>query len=206
MGGGRLLRGLSLLATVALALALGVSAAAHEQRQVGPYTLEVGWRDEPALAGLPNAVEVEIREGATGHGVDGLAKTLVVSVSFGGSSAVFVPELRSLGAADPGHYTADVIPTAEGDYRFRLQGTIGTQEVNELFESGPGRFDPVRAASAIAFPPQNALDPAVARDLRALHESADQTRVLAVGALGLGVASLALAIILARRRDERRAS
>jgi len=73
--------------------------------------------------------------------------------------------------------------------------------VNELFESGPGRFDPVRPASTIAFPPQDALDPAVARDLRALHESADQTRALAFGALGLGAASLAVAVILARRRD-----
>jgi anti-sigma factor RsiW len=114
VGGRRLLRGLSLLATVALALALSASAAAHEQRQVGPYTLEVGWRDEPALAGLQNAVEVEVRELATGHGVDGLAKTLVVSVSFGGSRAVFVPELRSLGAADPGHYTADIIRPPQG--------------------------------------------------------------------------------------------
>lgn len=74
-----------------------------------------------------------------------------------------------------------MIPTATGDYLFRLRGKIGSQDSDEVFESGPGHFDSVRVASSIAFPTQDALDPAVARDLRALRETADQTRGFALG-------------------------
>ena len=167
---------------------------------MGVYTVEVGWRDEPALAGLLNAVEVEVREKSSGRGVEGLAKTLRLAITFGGSTTAFEPTLRSLGVDDPGHYVADIIPTAPGDYTFRLQGRIGAQDVNEVFESGPGRFDTVRPASVIAFPVQGALDPEVARDLRALRETVDQTRALALGALAAGVFALAgLGLILRRR-------
>jgi hypothetical protein len=199
-----LLRGLSVLAALGLVLTVALPAAAHEQRQVGKYTLEVGWRDEPALAGLLNAVEVEVREAATGQGVEGLTKTLKLSVTFGGGRSAFEPALRSLGASDPGHYVADVIPTAPGDYLFRIQGTIGTQDVNELFESGPGRADSVRPASTIAFPAQDVLDPAVARDLRALRETADQSRTIALGALTLGLVSAGMALIALRGRPRTR--
>ncbi len=193
-----------ILFVAGLLLVLATPALGHEQRQVGPYTLEVGWRDEPALGGLPNAVEVEVRETATGNGVEGLAKTLKLSITFGGTRTAFEPELRALGASDPGHYVADIIPTAPGDYLFRLQGKIGTQDINERFESGPGRFDPVRPASSIAFPAQDVLDPAVARDLRALRETADQTRVLALVAVALGVTALALGLVSLRGRARTR--
>lgn len=179
---------------------LGRPAVGHEQRQVGPYTIEVGWRDEPALAGLLNAVELEVRETASGHGVDGLAKTLTLTVTVGGSTTGFEPALRTLGAGDPGHYLADLIPTATGDYLFRLRGKIGTQEVNELFESGPGRFDPVRSAASVAFPAQEALDPSAARELRALREIADQARAIALGGLLLGALGVAVAVAALRRR------
>lgn len=187
-------------ATLSTLIALGSPAIAHEQRQVGPYTIEIGWRDEPALAGLLNAVELEIRETANGRGVDGLAKTLTVAVTFGGSTTAFEPSLRSFGANDPGHYVADLIPTAAGDYLFRLRGKIGAQDINELFESGPGRFDPVRSAASVAFPAQEALDPSAARELRALRETADQTRAVAFAGLLLGAVSLALAVVGLRRR------
>ena len=161
--------------------------------------MEVGWRDEPALAGLLNAVEIEVRETASGRGVEGLSKALTLSITFGGGRSTFTPELRSLGASDPGHYLADIIPTAPGDYVFRLRGKIGTQDVDETFESGPGRFDPVRPASTVAFPTQDVIDPAAARDLRALRQTADEDRILALAALVIGVAALAFAIVGRRR-------
>lgn len=175
-------------------------AFGHEQRQVGAYTLEVGWRDEPALAGLLNAAEVEVRETASGHGIEGLAKTLTLSITFGGGRTAFTPDLRSVGQSDPGRYLADLIPTAPGDYVFRLQGRIGTQDINEAFESGPGRFDHVRSASTVAFPAHDVLDPAAARELRALQETADQSRFIAIAGLTLGAAALVVLVLSRRRR------
>lgn len=193
-----MLRGLIGLVILVALVSFGSSALGHEQRQVGPYTIEVGWRDEPALAGLLNAVEVEVRETATGHRVEGLAKTLKLTITFGGTRTPFEPELRSLGTSDPGHYVADMIPTATGDYLFRLRGKIGSQEIDEVFESGPGRFDSVRAASSIAFPAQDALDPAVARELRSLRDTADQTRALALGGAALAALACVLSVVALR--------
>ena len=92
-----MLRGLIGFVILLALVSFGSSVLGHEQRQVGAYTLAVGWRDEPALAGLLNAVEVQVRETATGKGVEELAKTLRLSVTFGGSRAAFTPDLRSLG-------------------------------------------------------------------------------------------------------------
>lgn len=192
-------RATSFAVAVGVLLTASVPVFAHEERKVGPYTVEVGWRDEPALAGLLNAVEVEVRETASSHGVEGLSKTLTLSITFGGGRSAFTPELRSLGASDPGHYLADIIPTAPGDYVFRLRGKIGTQDVDETFESGPGRFDAVRSASAVAFPTQDVIDPAAARDLREFRQTAEQNRYLALVALAIGVAALALSIVGRRR-------
>lgn len=200
-----MLRGLASLVMLWACVALGTSALGHEQRQVGAYTVEVGWRDEPALAGLLNAVEVEVRETATGRGVEGLTKTLSLTITFGGTRTPFQPPLRELGTSDPGHYIGDVIPTAIGDYVFRLQGKIGTEDVNEIFESGPGRFDTVRPASGIAFPSQDALDPGVARELHALRETEQQTRALALGGLALGAFGLVGALVALRGRAQPRA-
>ena len=39
-------------------------ASAHEGREVGDYTIEIGWREEPAYTGLMNGPEITI----TRHG------------------------------------------------------------------------------------------------------------------------------------------
>ncbi len=61
-----LLRG-TLLATAITSTLLAVAglAEAHERREVGGYTIEVGWQNEPAVAGVLNAVFVEVRERST---------------------------------------------------------------------------------------------------------------------------------------------
>lgn len=186
-------RGLTALGTLVILLILAGAAHAHEQRQVGKYTLEVGWRDEPALEGALNAVQVEIRETATGKGIEGLTNTLRVLVSFGGSGQTFEPTLEAT-AGEPGTYTGAIIPTRIGDYIFRVTGTIDRLTFDERFESGPGRFGVVRSPSSLQFPDQIGSDPALARDL------ADQTRLVAYAALGVGLAALAVVVLSRRRR------
>ena len=188
MGGRRLLRGLTALATLVLLLGVPLVVAAHEQHHVGPYTVEMGWRDEPALEGAVNAVYLEVQESASSKPVEGLAKTLRVQVSFGGGAQVFEPVLHP-SAETPGAYVGDIIPTRAGDYIFHLTGTIGDLKVDERFETGPGRFDPVSSPTSLQFPDQLGSDANLAGDLQAVRDSDGVTRLIAIGAVLIGLAS-----------------
>ena len=105
-----LLRGLGATAQrvgVALALmvlattALSTSVLAHEQHDVGKYVVEMGWRDEPALVGVLNAVALEVHDKASGRAISGLAKTVSVAVSIGGSRDSLSLAFHSTGTANP---------------------------------------------------------------------------------------------------------
>lgn len=193
-------RALATLACAALVRVGGsTNAAAHEERQVGKYTLEVGWRDEPAIEGIMNAVEVEVHETASGKGVQGLSRTLRLLVSYGGLTQTFEPTLRPVGA-EAGSYLGDFIPTASGDYTFRVVGTIEDLKVDERFESGPSRFDPVRPPDTLQFPERVGSAGALAREVRALNDQVQAWRLVTVGALGLALAAgVALMLIRGRR-------
>lgn len=150
---------------------------AHEGREVGEYTLEIGWREEPAYTGLMNGPEITVNrhggeddhdEGAatpeaegdhanTGEddhaeestGVTGLEDTLQIEVTFGpASKTLFLRPVRN----EPGHYTADLIPMRPGDYTFRVFGTIEGVEINETFSASDGQFSTVEPLEDIQFP------------------------------------------------------
>ncbi|MBZ0319894.1 MAG: hypothetical protein K8L91_26015 [Anaerolineae bacterium] len=169
---------LSLAVIVAFALAVtsSHSVAAHEGRQVGPYTIEIGWRVEPAYTGLINGPEITIfntqaaadhsneteeHEDAEGEHVEGaetevegslvmnLEDTLQIDVSFGPATKTL--HLRSV-PGKTGHYVADLIPTRPGDYTFRLVGTIEDLEVDETFSSTDGEFSTADPISDLQFP------------------------------------------------------
>src|SRR5213076_244595 len=52
----------------------------------------------------------------------------------------------------PGAYDGTFMPTVAGTYTFHIKGKIDTQNVDEKFESGPGRFDDVDSATALQYP------------------------------------------------------
>lgn len=188
----------ALAGAVFLFAASATTAFAHEERQVGKYTLEVGWRDEPALEGVMNAVELDIHETATRKRVERLTRTLRVLVSFGGLSQTFEPTLRAV-HGEAGAYLGDLIPTTTGDYTFRVVGTIEDLKVDERFESGPGRFDPVRAPDTLQFPDRIGGPGATARELRSLSDQIQVWRVVALVAATTALASTGLAIASLRR-------
>jgi hypothetical protein len=152
-----------LIVGLMLVLAVGIPAAAHEHRTVGSYSIELGWRNEPAYTGLFNGPEVFIHEAAPadataepgsdeeaeGAPVTGAEDTLKLEVSFGGKTKVL--KLRAAWR-DPGHYVADLIPTQPGDYTFHLTGTIGDTTIDETFTSADGKFGSVEPISDIQFP------------------------------------------------------
>ncbi len=53
---------------------------------------------------------------------------------------------------EAGHYTAEFIPTATGDYVFRFFGNIDGFAIDETFQSGDGTFDTVVSSDEIQFP------------------------------------------------------
>ncbi len=138
-----------LAAAVALAL-VGVSgtALAHTRQKIldDEYELVVGWKSEPPFAGLKNGLDLcvnhyvpesEAHEPETGHGhedapptepVAGLVDNLTVTYEIVGKT-FNPPDWRGQHGRD-GCYTAEITPTAEGEYTVHVVGTIADHKVD----------------------------------------------------------------------------
>ena len=143
----------AILAVAVLMFLPGV-ASAHEEKEVGPYLLAVGFGTEPdAYAGQPNSVQLLLSK-ADKPVVD-LGDTLKVVVEFGDQSSdpmALEPffEIGEIGI--PGDYRAFFVPSQAGDYTFHITGTIHGTKVDESFTSGPKTFATVRDISGVTFP------------------------------------------------------
>lgn len=189
-----------LLLGVALTTALVAppNALAHVEIDVGDgqYVMEVGFRDEPAFLGQPNAVYLRVEEFATGgtEPVDGLAATLTAEVTKDGQ--VFSPPLVPTG---DGSYEANFVPTATGDYTFRIAGTIGDATVDESVTSSPTTFNSVEPLSSIEFPLQSPDAGQIAAGAESARAEAAMARMLALGGVAAGVLGVILAIVALTR-------
>jgi len=187
-----LLTGLALVAT-------GPGAAdAHERRTVaGEYTFVVGFLKEPAFEGETNGIDLRVTRAGTDEPVEGLEKTLRAEVIVGGN--VLPLELRPR-FRQPGAYNGEFVPTRPGSYIFRFTGTVEGRPVDERFESGPGRFDDVKAVGPLQFPDKVPSGVELQRALAAAESRAATATVLAVVSLALGAAGLLLAAWAVRAR------
>lgn len=200
---------------VLLPLLLADTAWAHERRQVGSYVMRVGWADEPAFAGVKNAVQLLLAD-ASGKPVTDLPEDLKVEIIFGGQKMGPLPLEAAFGKAfgRPGDFRVAVIPTRPGNYTFRLVGSLGGQRIDQSFTSSDKTFDPVTESSAIEFPAKDPspgelagrlerLGPrvdeghAAARDAAA---AASQARVLGIIGILAGVIGIVVGISSGRRR------
>ena len=149
--------------------------------------------------------------------VTGLASTLQVEVAHIPTSASRVMPLTEV-FNDPGHYVAEFVPTAPGDYRMRFFGSIEGNAVDETFDSRPDTFDTVVPSDAIQFPVvlesnreiQNAAQGALntVQELEADIETTSSTAstgiIIGIVGMAFGVIATAMsifAITIARRRD-----
>jgi hypothetical protein len=188
---------------IGLILAAGATtgALAHVEIDVGDgqYLMEVGFRDEPAYLGLPNALTLSVQQYATGgtEPVNDLAATLSAEVSRDGQ--VMTLPLVPVGE---GEYEAALVPTATGDYTFRISGTIGEATVDESVTSGPTTFNSVEPLSAIEFP-QPRPDPVqLQTTVTDANAAATTARTLGIAGVVVGVLGLVLgALALARSRQ-----
>ncbi len=158
---------ITLLLVLILVLAITAPVLAHERRTTDDgLQLIFGWWSEPAISGEPNGPEIYIsmaaeegeheeeeeHEEGDSHGDASSMVTdaeLQVEVSFGDQSITL--DLRPAWN-DPGHYVADMMPMLPGDYTFRVFGTAGGVEIDEVFSSADGQFSSVEPASDVQFP------------------------------------------------------
>ena len=200
--------------------------SAHTVKQVGPYTLEIGWQHEPTYVGEANGVQVIVTDAAAKPVTDLTEDDIKVVVSTGGQQTgelTFAPgfDLEE-GDGRFGEYNAPIMPTAPGDYTFHITGAIHGQKVDVTVTSSDQTFDTVKGTADIQFPTKlpnlteivTRLDRIDARqssaptaaDILAAQQRADAAsqaadRALQIGA-GIGLLGILIAIwalFLARR-------
>jgi hypothetical protein len=171
-------------ALAVLALSAG-AVLAHEVRQVGDYTIVIGFIDEPVFVGQKSGLELFVGLGAGEQGapVEGLESTLQAEAIQGDDRRELTLGPRF---GEPGWYQAFFFPTRAGAYTFHISGSIEGQEIDETFTSSPEGFSEVEEVSSAQFPVQL---PAAAELADQAQRGADAASLVPV-ALGLGAAGL----------------
>src|SRR5689334_11337195 len=110
-----------IFAGAAIALMVGLvstsTALAHGHIEVGDYELSIGFKVEPAFAGQPNGLELNVVKEDTKEPVSGLEDTLKVEI-VRGTHKQELPLRAAWG--EEGAYTTDVIPAEVGDYTWHI--------------------------------------------------------------------------------------
>ena len=188
-------------------------ASAHAERTVGPFELEIGFRDEPVYVGVPNAVFLALMK--NGHAVADLGDSLTVTLGFGDQTSdpiVFEP------MEVPGQFQAPFVPSQAGAYTFTLSGSVDGDELDLSLTSGPKTFDEAQDVASATFPkvqyPTNTelasrIEQESARtaselaaltdDIAAANDAASNAKTvgiigIVIGAIGLILGATALAI------------
>jgi hypothetical protein len=216
---------LAALAIAGTILALPGVASAHEEADVGPIHMEVGFGTEPAYVGQPNSVQIILSRNDGADPILDLGDSLSVTVSFGESLTdpfALEPNFEPGGDGIQGDYRAWFIPTQAGSYTFHFTGTVDGTEIDKAFIAGPKTFSVVEEVSSITFPkvpfPANSDLAArieqestrttsdigtVAEGTQVANDTADSAKT--VGIVGIAIGALALivgafALVAARKR------
>lgn len=202
--------GIALAAALTAFMLVPRDASAHETREVANYRFVVGFLNEPAFEGILNGVSVRITDAESEEPVEGVNETLQVEVIHPESGATRTMDLTAVWG-DPGHYRASLVPTVPGQYHFRFFGTVGDLQVDELFESGPGRFNDIEVIADLQFPEELASSrelQGVASGARTIaldaEDAASSAQTMAyvgigIGILGVVVGGAGVALALRRR-------
>jgi hypothetical protein len=133
----------SLIALVAMILDFQIGMA-HESITVGDYTIEIGWLNEPPIAGQHNAIVVNVSTISDEQPVEDVS-ALTVTVSYGGQDKTL--SLQPLSQDTPGQFIAPIIPTVPGEYMIILGGQLGDTNIDR--EVHP---EEVASADILQFP------------------------------------------------------
>jgi hypothetical protein len=182
-----------------LSLVVGAGVVlAHEHREVGEYSITVGFIDEPVYTGQKSGLEFFVAHHDTEEPVEGLEETLSAEVVFGADTRELEVSPRF---GEAGAYESVFFPTAAGQYTFRIFGEIDGTAVDEEFTSGPDTFSDVNDVAAGQFPVVFPATADVVRDAEAgANAATTSTIALILGGAGLVAGLVALGLSLARRR------
>lgn len=178
---------------VSFILLMPRSALAHERIEIGPYSVVVGWQEEPAIVGERNALLLIVTEGDAP--LSGVEATLDVELLYGGRS--FRTNLTP--SPTPGEYTAEIFPTVRGQYEVRLFGAIGSESVDAIVAP-----EEIFSASRIQFPEAQPdileLQETFQTETDELQAQLQTLRLLAYAGLGIGILGLVIAVFALRRQ------
>jgi len=193
---------LVLIGTAVSLLASAPPSAAHTHVEVGPYEFEVGWLEEPPIVGLLNGVFLGLSWVVNGTPVVGVQDRLTVTLLTGPAS--MVGSLEPL-FSEPGGYTFPVIPTREGSYSVRVEGSLNGTTVNFTQE-----IEAVAGRSDFEFPVDDPTPPeldqaigAVEAENTALRAQLGAALALAVAGAVIGTVGLAVGVFAWRRTDQK---
>jgi len=181
-------------------IAFAGTAAAHERRTIGPYQFVVGWLNEPAYVGLMNSLDLRVTDTRVtpAKAVEGLEKTLTAELQTGGLAPLALTVTARFGT--PGAYNGYAMPTTTGTYTFHIKGKVENLDIDEKFESGPGRFGDVEATAALQYPNKVPAADELNKRLGDLQSGIDQTRLLSAAAVVIGIVAVGVAFAMSRRR------
>ena len=140
--------------------------------------------------------------------VEGLEGSIQVEVTFVPTGASETFDLLAV-YGEPGHYVANLIPTASGVYEFRVFGAIEGMAIDETFASrgGGGGFDDIRTSAGLHFPEELPEIREIESGVRGALQTAQQAQdaalaaqegggnTLAVVALIVGIVGIVIAVI-----------
>lgn len=169
--------------------------SAHGSTQVGDYQIEIGFRNEPALQGQLNGLELIVTNTKTQKPVTGLENTLKGEVIFGASKK---PVKIEPVEGEDGTYTAPVLPTEVGDYTWHIFGTIENTPVDVSMTSSPTTFASVDPPSTVSFPGSEPGASDLQAELQGARQTAQIALVVAVVGTLIGLAGLAMALTRGR--------
>jgi hypothetical protein len=180
-----------------LSVTLGATAVlAHETREVGEYTVTVGFIGEPVFTGQKSGLEFRVLRGE--EPVEGLEETLEAEVIHEGQRRDLPISPRF---GEPGWYQSVFFPTAAGPYTFHIVGEIEGTAFDESFTSGDDTFSEVEEVTGGQFPVVLPAAGDTARDARAGAQAATMATIaLVLGGAGLLAGLVAIGLSLGRRR------
>jgi hypothetical protein len=170
------------------------TAFAHGSTTVGDYTIEIGFKNEPALQGEMNGLDLVVTNSKTDKPVTGMEDTLQAEIIFGASKKTLKIEPVE---GEDGAYTAAVLPTAIGDYTWHIFGKIEDTPVDISMTSSPTTFVSVVPPADASFPGKQLS----ASDLETRLTLADQRATLGivVGGLSLLIGIIGLLVGFTRK-------
>ncbi len=160
----------------------GMSGSEHENGDEDSSSMS------SAMAGMSHA---------QGMLVEGLEGSIQVEVTYVPTGASRTFDLLAV-FGEPGHYVANLVPTASGVYEFRVFGAVEGNPIDETFASrgGGGGFDDIRPSAGLQFPEELPEIREIESGVRGALQIAQEAQDSALAAQESGGNSLAVVALI----------